>query len=188
MFIGLIILPIRRGDVRVRGIHRFMKQEALQNLFLESFNQYSDAIYRFCVVKVSNTELAEDMTQEVFTRYWQYVRDEKEITNVRAFLYTIANNLAKDWYKKKKSVSLDERLEIGLDVPSRELSPETQSQYNEVLDAMDGMDEKDKQVLYLRYVEGFEPKYISEIIGETANNVSVRLNRAVARLKDKMHV
>jgi RNA polymerase sigma-70 factor (ECF subfamily) len=165
-----------------------MKQEALQNLFLESFNQYSDAIYRFCVVKVSNTELAEDMTQEVFTRYWLYVRDEKEINNVRALLYTIAGNLAKDWYKKKKSVSLDERLENGLDVTSRELSSEIQAQYNEVLTAMDDMDERDKEVLYLRYVEGFEPKQIAEIIGETANNVSVRLNRAMARLKEKMHV
>jgi RNA polymerase sigma-70 factor (ECF subfamily) len=165
-----------------------MKQEALQNLFLESFNQYSDAIYRFCVVKVSNTELAEDMTQEVFTRYWLYVRDEKEISNVRALLYTIAGNLAKDWYKKKKSVSLDERLENGLDVTSRELSSETQAQYNEVLTAMDDMDERDKEVLHLRYIEGFEPKQISEIIGESANNVSVRLNRAVGRLKDKMHV
>lgn len=165
-----------------------MKQETLQNLFLESFNQYSDAIYRFCVVKVSNIDLAEDMTQEVFTRYWLYVKDEKEISNVRALLYTIAGNLAKDWYKKKKSVSLDERLENGLDVASRELSSETQAQYNEVLTAMDDMDERDKEVLYLRYVEGFEPKQIAEIIGETANNVSVRLNRAVGRLKDKMHV
>ncbi len=165
-----------------------MKQEALQNIFLESFNQYNDAIYRFCVVKVSNIDLAEDMTQEVFTRYWLYVKDEKEISNVRALLYTIAGNLAKDWYKKKKSVSLDERLENGLDVTSRELSSETQAQYNEVLTAMDDMDERDKEVLYLRYVEGFEPKHIAEIIGETANNVSVRLNRAMARLKEKMHV
>ncbi len=172
----------------MRGIYRFMKQEALQNIFLESFNQYSDAIYRFCVVKVSNIDLAEDMTQEVFTRYWLYVKDEKEISNVRALLYTIAGNLAKDWYKKKKSVSLDERLENGLDVTSRELSSETQAQYNEVLTAMDDMDERDKEVLYLRYVEGFEPKQIAEIIGETANNVSVRLNRAVGRLKEKMHV
>lgn len=165
-----------------------MKQEALQNIFLESFNQYSDAIYRFCVVKVSNIDLAEDMTQEVFTRYWLYVKDEKEISNVRALLYTIAGNLAKDWYKKKKSVSLDERLENGLDVTSRELSSETQAQYNEVLTAMDDMDERDKEVLYLRYVEGFEPKQIAEIIEETANNVSVRLNRAMTRLKEKMHV
>ncbi len=165
-----------------------MKQEALEKIFIEAFDAYSDAIYRFCVVKVSDRELAEDMTQEVFTRFWQYVRDEKEITNTRAFLYTIANNLAKDWYRKKKSVSLDKQLEDGLPLPGRELSQETRSEYNAVLEVIADMEEWDKQVLLLRYVEGLEPKHISEIIGETANNVSVRLNRAMARLKEKMRV
>lgn len=182
------VLPIAALDVRVRGIYRFMKQEAYEKIFMEAFDAYSDAIFRFCVVKVSNRELAEDMTQEVFTRYWQYVRDEKEITNPRAFLYTIAHNLAKDWYKKKKSVSLDENLEAGLALPGRELGQDILAEYNEVLEAIADMEEWDKEVLLLRYVDGLEPKQISEIIGETPNNVSVRLNRAMARLKEKMHV
>ena len=185
---GTAVLPSGGRDVRVVGIYRFMKQEAFEKIFIETFDAYNDAIFRFCVVKVSNRELAEDMTQEVFTRYWQYVRDEKEITNPRAFLYTIAHNLAKDWYKKKKSVSLDENLEAGLSLPGRELGQDILSEYNAVLEVIDDMEEWDKEVLLLRYVEGLEPKQISEIIGETPNNVSVRLNRAMARLKEKMHV
>lgn len=165
-----------------------MKQEALEKIFMEAFGAYSDAIYRFCVVKVSDRELAEDMTQEVFTRFWQYVRDEKEITNPRAFLYTIAGNLAKDWYKKKKSVSLDVQVEAGMPLPGRELGQDTLAEYNAVIEVIADMEEWDKQVLLLRHVEGLEPKQIAEIIGETANNVSVRLNRAMARLKEKMHV
>jgi RNA polymerase sigma-70 factor (ECF subfamily) len=165
-----------------------MKQEAFEKTFIEAFDLYHDAIFRFCVVKVSNRELAEDMTQEVFTRLWQYLRDEKEITNTRAFLYTIAHNLAKDWYKKKKSVSLDMQMEAGLSPAGRELGQDILSEYAEVLQVIADMDERDKEVLLLRYVEGFEPKQISEIIDETANNVSVRLNRAMARLKEKMHV
>jgi RNA polymerase sigma-70 factor (ECF subfamily) len=165
-----------------------MKQEDLEKIFIEAFNQFGDAIFRFCVVKVSDRELAEDMTQEVFTRFWQYVRDEKEITNTRAFLYTIAGNLAKDWYKKKKSVSLDLQMDAGLAPVDRAVGQDILSEYNEVLEVIADMDERDKEVLLLRYVEGLEPKQISEIIGETANNVSVRLNRAMARLKEKMHV
>ncbi len=188
MLMGNTILPSVVLDVRVRGIYRFMKQEALEKIFMEAFNAYSDAIFRFCVVKVSNRELAEDMTQEVFTRYWQYVRDEKEITNPRAFLYTIAHNLAKDWYKKKKSVSLDVQLEAGMALPGREVGQDVLSEYGAVLEAISDMEEWDKEVLMLRYVEGLEPKQIAEIIGETANNVSVRLNRAMTRLKEKMHV
>jgi RNA polymerase sigma-70 factor (ECF subfamily) len=165
-----------------------MKQEDLEKVFMEAFDAYSDAIFRFCVVKVTDVERAEDMTQEVFTRFWTHVRDEKEITNTRAFLYTIANNLAKDWYKKKKSESLDNHLDNGFAPVSKELSPEILSEYQEVLVAMADMEVRDREVLYLRFVEGFEPRDIAETLGETANAVSVRLNRAMAKLREKMTV
>ncbi|MEY2665195.1 MAG: hypothetical protein RLZZ480_300 [Candidatus Parcubacteria bacterium] len=165
-----------------------MKQEALEKMFMEAFDAYSDAIFRFCVVKVSDVERAEDMTQEVFTRFWKSLREGKDITNTRAFLYTIANNLAKDWYKRKKSESLDMHLDAGLAVESKEMSAEVLSEYNEALAAMADMEERDRQVLYLRFVEGFEPRMIAEILDETANNVSVRLNRAMTKLREKMHV
>jgi RNA polymerase sigma factor (sigma-70 family) len=180
-------LPSGSLGVRVRSIYRFMKQQDLEIVFMENFRLYSDAIFRFCLVKVSNQQLAEDMTQEVFMRYWKSLRDGKGITNARAFLYTIANNLAKDWYKRRKSVPLEEGETHDEVLISRESSPETVAAYNEAIATIEGMEDIDKEVLLLRLVEGFEPRDISEIIGETANVVSVRLNRAMARLKEKMH-
>lgn len=165
-----------------------MNQEALEKTFIESFSEYGDAIFRFCILKVSNVELAEDMTQEVFTRYWQYLREGKEMTNTRSFLYTIANNMAKDWYKKKKADSLDEKIEFG-DTPKSELaSAETMAQYQEILNLMEDMEEKDREVLMLKYVEGLGPKDIASILEETTNTVSVRLNRATKRLQQKLGV
>ncbi len=165
-----------------------MNQSTLEKVFVESFSEYGDAIFRFCIVKVSNIELAEDMTQEVFTRYWQYLRDGKEMTNTRSFLYTIANNMAKDWYKKKKAGSLDEKMESG-DVPKdKESSPEIVAEYQEVLAVIEDMEEKDKEVLLLKHVEGLQPKEIAEVLEETANTVSVRLNRATRRLQEKLGV
>lgn len=181
-------MPTAYLGVRVRGIYRFMKQEDLEIVFMEAFDAYSDAIYRFCVVKVSDTERAEDMTQEVFMRFWRSLQEGKDITNPRAFLYTIASNLAKDWYKRKKSESLDTHLDNGFAPASKELSSETLSQYSEALEAMSDLEERDREVLYLRFVEGLEPKNIAEVLGETANSVSVRLNRAMGKLRAKMNV
>lgn len=165
-----------------------MNQDTQEKIFVQAFTDFGDAIFRFCIVKVSNVELAEDMTQEVFTRYWQYVRDNKEMTNTRSFLYTIANNMAKDWYKKKKSESLDVRMDTG-DVPrDKNSSPEDIASYLEVLDTIEDMEQKDKEVLILKHVEGLDPKDIAEILEETANVISVRLNRATKRLRRKLHI
>ena len=174
--------------VRVSDTNRYMSQEQLEIKFVESFAEYGDAIFRFCMVKVSQVELAEDMTQEVFARYWQYLRDGKEITNARSLLYTIANNLAKDWYKKKKSESLDAHMESGAMPVATEASPELLASYQEVLDAIGVLEERDQEVLLLRYVEGLDPKDIAAALGETANTISVRLNRATKRLQQTLHL
>ena len=165
-----------------------MPEENLESVFMEAFDAYSNAIFRFCVVKVSDIERAEDMTQEVFMRFFKSLQEGKEITNSRAFLYTIASNLAKDWYKRKKSESLDMHLDNGLAPVSRDLGPDTIAQYQEALAAMADLEERDREVLYLRFVEGLEPKHIAEVLGETANNISVRLNRAMVKLREKMNV
>ncbi len=165
-----------------------MNQDTQEKVFVESFSEYGDAIFRFCMVKVSNVELAEDMTQEVFTRYWQYLREGKEMTNTRSFLYTIANNMAKDWYKKKKADSLDEKMEAG-DIPKdKNANPEEIAEYQEVLDTISDMEVKDKEVLLLKHVEGLAPKDIAGILEESANSISVRLNRATKRLQQKLHI
>jgi len=165
-----------------------MNQENLEKVFIKTFSEYGDAIFRFCMMKVSNVELAEDMTQEVFTRYWQYLRNGKEMSNARSFLYTIANNLAKDWYKKKKTVSLEAQMESGRQPQGEGASPETLASYREVLNIVEDMEDKDREVLLLKHVEGFDPKDIAEILEETANVISVRLNRATKRLQQKLHV
>jgi RNA polymerase sigma-70 factor (ECF subfamily) len=165
-----------------------MNQNNLENVFVESFSLYGDAIFRFCMVKVSNVELAEDMTQEVFTRYWQYLRDGKEMTHTRSFLYTIANNMAKDWYKKKKADSLDQKMESGNIPTDTASSPEVIARYQEVLYTIEDLEHKDKEVLLLTYVEGLPPKDIAEVLGENANAISVRLNRASKRLQQKLGI
>jgi RNA polymerase sigma-70 factor (ECF subfamily) len=165
-----------------------MNQDTQEQVFVESFASYGDAIFRFCRLKVSSVELAEDMIQEVFIRYWQYLRDGKEMTNTRSFLYTIANNMAKDWYKKKKSDSLDEKMESGQVPKDKNANPEQMASCQEVLDTIQDMEQKDKEVLLLKYVEGLDPKDIAEVLEETANAISVRLNRATKRLQQKLHI
>lgn len=165
-----------------------MNQDTQEKVFIESFSAYGDAIFRFCMVKVSNVELAEDMTQEVFTRYWQYLRDGREMTNTRSFLYTIANNMAKDWYKKKKSDSLDEKMESGQVPRDQSSGPEENASCQEVLDHIYDMEQKDKEVLLLKHVEGLTPKDIAVVLEETANVISVRLNRATKRLQQKLRI
>jgi len=166
-----------------------MNQSSLKNSFLETFDAYSDAIFRFCLVKTSNKELAEDLTQETFMRYWQSLVGGKEMTNERSFLYTIANNLVIDWYRKKKATSLDALEDGGFELEDTHvLGSQQQAEFTEVLKTIDDLEEKDKEVLLLRFVEGLNPRDIAQIHNETVNAVSVRITRALEKVQKKLHV
>lgn len=166
-----------------------MDQSSLKESFLQTFDAYSDAIFRFCLVKTSHKELAEDLTQETFMRYWTALKDGKEMTNPRSFLYTIAQNLVIDWYRKKKSVSLDVLEDGGYEPKASDrITAEGDAQTQQILSVIDQLEEKDKEVLLLRFVEGLDPKDIAELFDETANAVSVRINRAITKVQRILHI
>ncbi len=153
--------------------------------FIAMYDSYADAIYRYCYFRVFDKEQAQDLVQETFIRIWKCLQNGQKIEYGKTFAFTIAHNLLIDSYRKKKSLSLDSLVEEGFSpVDKSEASAETKAEINEVLQHIDKLDEKYSQVLILRFVEDLGPKDIAQIIGETENNISVRINRGLAQLRE----
>lgn len=165
-----------------------MDQEETKAYFLQIYDTYANDIYRFCRIKVSNAELAEDLTQEVFTRFWQALRDGTVMRSDRALLYTIARNLVIDWYRKKKDASLDIILEKGVEFEGEGARDVTiDAEMREALAAIETLDDASREAVMLRFVEGLSPKEIGQLSGESANAISVRINRALKTVRSRMH-
>lgn len=165
-----------------------MDQEETKAYFLQIYDTYADDIYRFCYLKVSNRELAQDLSQEVFTRFWQALREGTVMRSERALLYTMARNLVIDWYRKKKESSLDVLTEQGTEFKGDGAEDVTrEAEMAEALRIVSTLDEPSREVLTLRFVEGLSPKEIALLTGESANAVSVRLNRAMKKMRTLMH-
>ena len=58
----------------------------------------------------------------------------------------------------------------------------------EVLAVIHTLDEPSRESLLLRFVEGFSPAEIAELRGETPNAISVRINRALKKVREHLHV
>ena len=168
-----------------------MEPDTLKNQFNQLYTDESDAIYRFCLLRVSDKEVALDSMQDTFMRFWDVLlRGEKKVENERAFLFTIARNSIIDWYRKKKTLSLDALAENAeADVESfmpagqgrGDLEMAHEATY--LMDKIRELEPSYQQVVYLRYVEGLGPKDIAGIVGESENAISVRLNRGIKQLR-----
>lgn len=151
--------------------------------FIRAYDEYADAIYRFCLLKVRSKEVALDTTQETFLKAWEYMTAGKEVGHVRGFLYQIARNLIIDHYRKKKSESLDALSEMGFDPPTEEHEEKDYFQIEHALKQVDALEEKYREVITLRYAQDMSIKEIANLLGEQENTVSVRIHRALEKLK-----
>lgn len=154
--------------------------------FLAAYDQYAEAIYRHCYFRVFSPGRAEELVQETFLKTWQYLQAGNSVRNIRVFLYRVASNLIVDEARKRKEPSLEALTEES-DAFEPSISGRDELERGVLLRAvrerMKELPEEDRKILTMRYIDDLDPKDIGEILGMSANNVSVRLNRAVKGLR-----
>lgn len=164
--------------------------EEPEEKLLEAYNLYSDEIFRFSLFKLNNREKAKDILQETFMKTWLYISKGGEINNMRAFLYRTAGNTIIDEYRKQnrtdnKLESLEDMSEYGFDPGFDDIES--------LIDKIDGeqamamihqLPEIYSEVLFLRYSGNQSIPEIAEILGQTENTISVRINRGIKKLRE----
>ena len=166
--------------------------QKLKKDFAQAYEDHSDAIFRFCVYQTSNREKALDLTADTFTKTWEYISagKTKEMQNLRAFLYKVAKNLIIDDRRKKKAQSLESMMEAGFDVKdehNENLVHENAFDSGRAMQVLQSLDEKYRDVLTLRYVNDMSVSEIAQIVGESENNVSVRISRGMEKLRTMLN-
>ncbi len=169
-----------------------MPNIVLEKQFKEAYHSHSDAIFRFILFKIDNREKALDFTQETFMKTWMHITKNGAPQNIRAFLYRVAGNMIIDEYRrrgKKDYVtdSLENMSETGFE-PSAETN-ELESAMNRldganVMSLLKELPNMYSSVIIMKYSEDMSISEMSESLGVSQNVVSVRLNRALKKLKD----
>jgi RNA polymerase sigma-70 factor, ECF subfamily len=149
-----------------------------------AYDEYSDAIFRYCCFKVSDREKAIDLTQDVFVKVWQYLLAGNEVENMKALLYKVARNLIIDEYRKKKFDSLDTMSEAGFEpADTGQLDTISIVEAGLLVERIKELPDAYSEVVFMRYVDDLSVKEIAEALGEQENNVSVRIHRGLHKLK-----
>ena len=163
------------------------KQQEGEKAFLAAYDEFGDAIFRFLAMKISDREVARDLTQETFTRAWDFCVEGGVIREWRPFLYRTAYHLVVDTYRKKRAVSLDAMIDDQGFAVSDDSADEKQTivraEMSRVREGIDKLDETYRDIILLRFTEDLPPKEIARITGLSENVVSVRIHRGVEKLR-----
>ena len=77
------------------------------NTFLTVYHAYQRLIYWSVLVRTQNEELANDICQQTFLRYFEYLHTV-EPGFEKGWLLSVSKNLLTDYYRRKKRLSVDE--------------------------------------------------------------------------------
>src|SRR5579872_7225902 len=80
--------------------------------FEKAFEDYSDELFRHCLMRLGDRERSLELTQECFMRAMEYTRKGETIEQMRPFLHRTLRHLIIDEYRRKKPVSLEMLAEV----------------------------------------------------------------------------
>lgn len=156
----------------------------------EIYEEYSKTIYKYLLTLTNNVEIAEELLQETFYSAVKNINKFRGDSNIKNWLYKIAKNKYIDYYKKNKKIKeikIDECNENLLLDDSFEDKFENKEKLLNICKKIHRLDEKTKEVVYLRIGTNFNFREIGNIIGQSEDYARTIFYRAKIKLKEELN-
>ena len=149
-------------------------------LFETVYSSYADMVYRLALSYLNHREDAQDVVQDVFTKYMCGLHLPMDNEHEKAWFIRVTINQCNDSLRRRKHrmhISLDE----VTDLPGHE--EEIPFMLQETLQSLP---EKYRTIIILHYLEGFTVQEIATICKISVSATKMRLLRGRELLKDEL--
>jgi len=170
------------GDSSTELLHRARQFDA--DALACIYDQYSPGIYRYAMRMLGDEMLAEDCTSETLHRFLLALRSRRgPDQHLQAYLYRIAHNWITDHYRRNN------RSELPINPTFQDMQPGTDSIVQENLEVQKvrallmKLTPDQRQVVLLKYYEGWDNAEIANAIEKPIGAVKALLHRAIQQLK-----
>lgn len=165
-----------------------MELKGIENLG-EVMRKYTPMVYRIAYTRLGNPEDAEDVSQNVFLRFFKANKSFDSEEHLKAFLIRIAINCANSyvkslWVKHRKfteEITQEQDLVSDDDISEQAEAGETK---REILKAVSSLPPKYREVIYLFYYEDMTTEQIAKTLRKKDGTVRCHLTRAREMLKE----
>ncbi|WP_239541267.1 RNA polymerase sigma factor [Cryomorpha ignava] len=154
--------------------------------FERAFDLYYKNVRNFLYYKTSQSELAEDVAQDAFVKLWE-TRDKIDKSSIKAYVFTIANNLAINQLKRDQLKFKFLKLQGDkMDIKSPEYLLEMQEFDQKLQDTLAKVPDGAREVFLMNRIDGLKYREIAEMLGLSMKAVEKRMSRALAILREEI--
>ncbi len=166
-----------------------------QTLIAGTEAEYRSRLFGFIRGKVKTNEDAEDVLQDVWYRFSQ-ITNLDEIGSVSGWLFSVARNRITDFYRKKKTANIEDfsyesddgeinfkEILLADDNNNPELKQFKNLFWEQLLEALDELPEKQKEVFVMNELEDLTLQQIADKTGEKLKTIISRKGYAIKHLR-----
>jgi len=157
--------------------------EAAQNGHLESFGalyeRFHSSMVALAYSMLADRDLAEDAAQEVFAIACRDLRSLKSKDRFAAWLAGICRNISRQMLRANKG----KPVALG-DNPAAQKRDDTEGRREAIRRAVWSLREADRELIVMRYFDGFSQGQISEVLDISPQAVNGRLVRAKRKIAE----
>ena len=149
----------------------------------EALHTYVKSLRRYAMAMTRDSNEADDLVQECLKRALIYIHNGREIQNLRAYLFTILNNVYADELSRKRRsgtvVSIDNET-IRLATPPRQ---NARMECRDLSWALNQLPSEQREVVLLIGLEGLSYQTAAEVLSIPVGTVMSRLSRGRSVLR-----
>lgn len=170
-------------EIAHSAVHDETRQHATDDALAALVEQYASTLYRVAFSVLRNAADAEDAVQETFLRVLRHRSTLGEVRDHRVWLIRIVWNIVLDRKRRAKTRPETEDVsDLARVLPASGLSAEERAaaaqHHARMLQLVDGLPVKEREVLVLSAFEELSSVEIAGILGVTESSVRSRLFRA----------
>lgn len=150
---------------------------------------YYNEIYTYLCRKMGNEIDAQDVTQEVFAKFFANIDSYKEMGKLRNYLLRLATNASNDVFRKSRpTVSFEDTGEIVDEQMSPVEKVEQQEEKERVRLALQSLPAHQREVIILRFYHELSFWEIARITDSNLSTAKTRYRRGMESLKRILEV
>lgn len=160
-----------------------------QQAFAKLYDFYLNKIYRFVYFRVSDENLAQDLTNDTFAKILNYLNNDQEIEDFQSFLYRTARNLVIDFYRQKgqMELSIDEFIKDNIAEEKNVIQElENKFEVEKIKEDLLILPDPYREAIVLRFVEDMSFKEIAKIMDLREDHARMLVHRGLKVLREKL--
>lgn len=162
-------------------------EDARRAAFADLYEAQFGRVFAFLRYRLHDSSLAEELAAETFARAWAKLGSLRSPDSATAWLFATARNLAADHYRGRRAVPLEALLPEQHPLAA---APDGDLLRGERLalvgKCLGDLNEREREVMGLRFVAGLRNREIARVVGTSEGNVAKIIHRALAKLRERL--